>query len=53
MEMTFEPDGAETRVEISQTSTSRNDRDGGRDGSLILLQWCSDHLANRGDRPNS
>lgn len=36
-------DGA-TLVEISQRCRSTDERDGARQGSLMLLQWCADHV---------
>jgi uncharacterized protein YndB with AHSA1/START domain len=47
MEMRFEPTDAGTRVTISQTSSSREERDGGRAGSEILLQSCVEFLSGK------
>lgn len=47
MEMQFEPSNRGTRVTISQTSDSRGERDGGREGSEILLQSCADFLSRK------
>ncbi len=45
MEMSFHPVEGKTRVDIRQTCASRGERDGGREGSLMLLEWCADYLA--------
>lgn len=47
MEMWFEPTDEGTRVSITQASSSREERDGGREGSEILLQSCADFLSRR------
>lgn len=45
MDMQFEPTDGGARVTVSQTSSSREERDGGKEGSEILLQSCADFLA--------
>jgi len=47
MEMRFEPTDSGSRVSITQTSTSREERDGGREGSEILLQSCAEFLSRK------
>jgi dihydrofolate reductase len=47
MDIALAPDGTGTRVEIRQTCASVGERDGGREGSLMLLEWCSTYLAGR------
>lgn len=47
MEMLFEPIESGTRVTINQTCRSRDERDGGREGSEILLQSCADFLRRK------
>lgn len=47
MEMLFEPIDSGTRVTISQTCTSPGARDGGREGSEILLQSCADFITRK------
>lgn len=45
MEMRFTAAEDTTRIAISQSSPSREERDGGREGAEILLALCADYLA--------
>lgn len=47
MEMRFEPTDDGTRVSITQTSPSRGERDGGREGSEFLLRSCAEFLSRK------
>jgi uncharacterized protein YndB with AHSA1/START domain len=45
MEMTFADTARGTRVGVRQACRTREERDGGREGSEVLLARCADYLA--------
>ena len=47
MEMTFADSAAGTRVGVRQVCRTVEERDGGREGSEVLLARCADYLAGR------
>ena len=47
MEMTFADSAGGTRVRIRQVCQTVEERDGGREGSEVLLARCADYLAER------
>lgn len=45
MDMTFDDLGGRTRLVITQTCETAEQRDGSQQGSEMLLDWCAEYLA--------